>query len=123
MSENEKFFLSIVKSRYIVVSPCGIVFNTFTKRIIGALSSNRYYKISCNDSSVNKIRHIQVHRLVYLVYKGDIPNNMLIHHKDENRCNNRVNNLKCVTHSENTKASFRPERKIRSRFGKFVKYN
>lgn len=37
-----------------------------------------------------------MHRYVWSFYNGDIPNGFHIHHKDENRANNSIDNLELV---------------------------
>ena len=51
------------------------------------------------------------HRLVYAVFKGDIPSGYYVHHIDNNKLNNRVDNLKVVTPSENCKHALADKRK------------
>lgn len=42
-----------------------------------------------------------VHRVVYETFIGDIPEKMQINHKDFNKKNNCIDNLECLTASEN----------------------
>lgn len=46
---------------------------------------------------------IQVHRLMYMVYKGDIPSGYTVNHDDHCKWNPSVWNLSLMTQSENTK--------------------
>lgn len=46
-----------------------------------------------------------IHRLVAEHFIGDIPDGMLVDHKDENPENNRVDNLQIITPSKNIKKS------------------
>lgn len=41
-----------------------------------------------------------VHRLLYETYVGDIPNGYVIHHINENKLDNRVSNLICMSRDE-----------------------
>ena len=43
----------------------------------------------------------RIHRLVYLAFRGPIPENMVIDHIDGNRNNNSLDNLRCVTQANN----------------------
>ena len=45
----------------------------------------------------------KVHRLVYQAFVGAIPKGCDIHHKDQNKNNNSVSNLICLTHKEHAK--------------------
>lgn len=60
---------------------------------------NGYFVIDlCKHS---KYERFLVHRLVYETFYGKIPAGMEIDHIDTIRDNNRVENLRCVTHKEN----------------------
>ena len=102
MTDSEKFFLSQVRKNIISVSENGIVFNNKTCRNIGAIGSGKYFKISMKDVEENVIRHIQIHRLMWLIYKGSIPNGMVINHIDGIKTNNKLTNLELTTVSGNT---------------------
>jgi len=100
---NDAWFLSQVKCGRLKVFKTGKVKNTATNRYIGAVGSGGYPKISLKDLSANKIRHMQIHRLVYLVFVGDITQGHEIHHKDNDKTNCKVSNLEQVTGSYNTR--------------------
>ena len=46
---------------------------------------------------------VYVHRLVYEVFKGEVPEGMEIDHIDRNKHNNNPDNLRVVTRAENCK--------------------
>lgn len=54
-----------------------------------------------------------VHRLVWETFKGIIPEGYVIDHIDCNRFNNHLNNLQCITYSENTKRAHRYNKNLR----------
>jgi hypothetical protein len=54
-------------------------------------------------SSDGKNAHILGHRMVYEAFRGSIPKGFEVNHKDENKHNNRLDNLELVTRSENVK--------------------
>lgn len=45
-------------------------------------------------------RRILEHRLVWEEHNGEIPEGMMIHHIDENKKNNNIDNLQCITYKE-----------------------
>lgn len=42
-----------------------------------------------------------LHRVVYETFKGDVPKGYVVHHIDDNPKNNKLSNLKVITHKEN----------------------
>lgn len=60
-----------------------------------------YLRVTLYEGTVK--RHIFfVHRLVWLNFVGDIPSDLQINHKDENKTNNCLNNLELLTPKENS---------------------
>ena len=84
------------------VSNFGRVRNLNTGRLLKHQSSKRggnyaFINLSKEGKRVNR----NVHTLVAYSFLGDRPEGKLIHHKDENRMNPRVDNLEYITHKEN----------------------
>lgn len=71
----------------------------YKEKIIKSSIKSNYVYVSLNHNNIKK--DYRVHRLVYLTFVGDIPEGMVIDHIDGNKLNNNVNNLRCVTASEN----------------------
>lgn len=71
----------------------------YKERIIKQTFKQRYWYVCLTHNGIQK--NYRVHRLVYMSFIGDIPNNKVIDHIDGNTSNNHVSNLGCVTHSEN----------------------
>ena len=67
--------------------------------IAGSLYGGRYYTVS-----VYYIRY-KLHRLVWIYHNGDVPNGMIVDHVDGNSINNRIENLRLATPSENNRNS------------------
>ena len=97
--ENDKFFLNLVKTNELSVSSSGVIFNNNSKKVIGYITAG-YQRINMYG------RTMAVHRLVYLVFVGEISENMTIDHVDGNKLNNEVSNLECVTYGENNKRAY-----------------
>ena len=58
---------------------------------------------STNCKINGKQQSITVHRKVWMEQNGEIPKGFLVHHKNGNKKDNRIKNLKLVSHSEHTK--------------------
>lgn len=54
-----------------------------------------------NDKRVNNDKVGFMHRYIYTLVYGDIPDNMIIDHKDRDPLNNTIDNLRLATHSQN----------------------
>jgi len=67
------------------------------------LNSANYGRVTL--SKQGKTERFLVHRLVYESYYGEIKNGLQVHHIDENKLNNSINNLMLVTQRENNHLS------------------
>lgn len=69
-----------------------------TKYGTAKVGSHGYYYISDNSTgNYNKL----LHRLIYADANNiELPEDVIIHHKDENKLNNNINNLEIVTRAE-----------------------
>lgn len=56
------------------------------------------YYLSVRKTDIG--RRERLHRYVWRYYNGDIADGYHIHHKDENKDNNEIENLDCITSSE-----------------------
>ena len=43
----------------------------------------------------------KAHRVIYKLFHGVDPKNKVVDHRDGDKCNNRIDNLRCVTHRAN----------------------
>jgi hypothetical protein len=58
---------------------------------------SKYYSVKFNK------KNYQVHRIIFEMFNGKIPNGKFLDHIDNNRSNNKIENLRLATHSENMK--------------------
>ena len=64
--------------------------------IAGSLHTiSGYYRVR-----INGMLH-RLHRLVWIYHYGDIPNGMFVDHIDGDKSNNRIENLRLATYSQN----------------------
>lgn len=73
-------------------------------------SNHDGYKV-CQDS---KQKAFRVHRAVYETFVGEIPEGYEIDHINTKRDDNRVENLRAVTHAENTRNPLTVQHKSKS---------
>lgn len=63
----------------------------------------RYYETRMRFDG--KVTYARTHVLVWTAFNGPVPPGMQVHHIDHNGFNNRLENLACVTASENIRAA------------------
>ena len=84
------------------VSNKGRVINNKTNRLLAIDTCQKYSRVSFNDK-----KHYYLHRLVYCTFYNDYDlDGYVIDHLDNNTRNNCLENLKKVTHSENSYRRF-----------------
>jgi len=64
-------------------------------KFAGSLQKNGYYRVRINGVIY------QLHRMVWIYHNGDISNGMMIDHIDGDKSNNRIENLRLATNSQN----------------------
>jgi hypothetical protein len=78
----------------------GDVMNKFGKILKPGKLSNGYMHVSLSNDEV-KAKHIYVHHLVWITFKGEIPEGLVVCHMDTDRENNSLSNLCVMTQKEN----------------------
>lgn len=99
--KKEKFFLNLVKKGILHVSKRGIVTNTITGTKYGTKKNGKYQRVVFYDIKQHKNVTFKLHRLVFLVHVGPIPDGFEPNHKDGVKHNNRLSNLELVTRAQN----------------------
>jgi len=103
---NDAFFLELVRVKLLRVTRNGRAFNLKTKREV-ATSKSGYRKISWQDPVSKKIVQIQLHRLIWNVFKGPILNaNLVVNHKDGDKTNCHIKNLELTDDAGNCKHAY-----------------
>ena len=87
-------------SRYLV-SDDGRVFSTISDIIVSQRDNGGGYMQVYITSDKGKKKRLYAHRLVYATHKAPIPKGYEINHIDEDKANNDISNLDCVTPVEN----------------------
>ena len=98
----EKIIIINNKETRYIVNDEGRIFNKETKKFLkGNISPAGYHYIRLSIDGV-KYR-FYTHRLVGKYFLENFEENKVINHKDGNKLNNNLNNLECVSQSENIK--------------------
>lgn len=78
------------------VSKNGDIYSAYKKDLLKHyIDCDGYHRVDIHG------KHIKIHKLVYLVWNGDIPNGLQINHYDDNKNNNNYDNLYLGTQKEN----------------------
>lgn len=99
--------------------PCGAneqIYSHLTKKYLkGRIGKDGYkvVKLKCVDG---KRRLFLWHRVIYTYFYGTIPEGYEINHLDENKQNNRLSNLECISHLENIRYGTAIERRVEKRY-------
>jgi hypothetical protein len=62
-----------------------------------SMDTDGYYQCK-----VDKVKY-RIHRIIYCMFYGYLPSNCLVDHKDGNRANNKIDNLRLVTYQINSR--------------------
>jgi len=102
--EKEKLFLELFSNTNLYeVTREGKVFSKLLNRYLSENPKpDGYHYVTYNFKEFGKPRNFPIHRLVYLMYNGPIPEDrQWINHIDGDRTNNHIDNLEVVTSQEN----------------------
>jgi len=91
--------MEIISYPNYLIYPDGKVQNKYTKRYLKPQIDNNYFNIGVTKNKKRKT--FRIHRLVALHYIPNPDNKPYIDHKDGNKLNNDINNLRWVTQQEN----------------------
>ena len=100
VNNEEKEFRQFKENPTYYVSADGDVYSTFSKKLLKHyIDQDGYHRI---DIYLNhKQKHVKIHKLVYLVWVGDIPKGYQLNHIDDNKDNNNYKNLYLGSQKEN----------------------
>lgn len=87
------------------VSNLGRIKNNKTNNLLKGKINLKGYVEFCLSINGNK-KSFLGHRIIYEVFKGNIPDNYVINHIDGNKTNNKLENLEAILPSENINYSF-----------------
>lgn len=48
-------------------------------------------------------KHYKMHRLIWIMFRGEIPQGLIVDHIDQNKANNRIENLRLASKSANNR--------------------
>ena len=75
--------------------------NTLKRRVISPTKAKNGYRTVRLMNIDGVLRSFYLHRLIWQTFNGDIPKGLEVCHEDCNRDNNRLSNLRLLTHTQN----------------------
>jgi hypothetical protein len=105
--------LRLVEAKVLTIDEQGLVWRhmkqhssgSYSKcepKMINCVNFKGYYSIHLQLRGVG-VKNVKVHRLIWELANGPIPEGMQINHKDFNKANNKLENLELVTNLENSR--------------------
>ena len=89
----DKDIYDILHKKYICLPNDGLLLQRKDKKVVGSLNPKGYVTTRLNG------KYVGVHRLIYCMVHGQMPD--VIDHLNHNPSDNRISNLRDVTHAEN----------------------
>ena len=103
--DGKRFYKHPELSNY-AASKDGDVINVKTKKIMNKCKNNSgYLFFGIYNKKLKKPKSYAQHRFVYEVFKGKIPPNLEIDHRNNIKTDNRIKNLQLLTHKQNVEKS------------------
>lgn len=90
-----------------VVDIDGNIYSRKLNRYIKQFNSNGYKQVTLRNSQGKVVKG--VHQVVAMSFLDDYFDGCVVHHLDEDKHNNNVNNLECLTLSDHSRHHARPE--------------
>lgn len=106
-------------SNYEIDIEQGTVWSYKSNRYIGSYDKDGYI-ITKLISDTGKQWHTSLHRLIWTVVNGKIPEGMEINHINEDKSANGISNLSLTSHQDNCNWGTRNERILKNRKGKYI---
>lgn len=79
----------------------GKLYNRRTYLETGKTKAGKYYTVQLGSSRDGTKKTYRTHRVIWIMHHGDIPDDMMIDHKDGDTHNNLIENLRLATFQEN----------------------
>lgn len=94
-----------------LVSDCGKIWSPHVYRILDTTVTGTGYATRNINPAYKGKKYWTVHRIVWDAFVGDVPEGFVIDHIDENKLNNRLSNLECVSYAENSKRKWKSRKR------------
>jgi hypothetical protein len=93
------------------ISSHGRCFSNKSNKELNTHICSGYKKVNLYFSNRN-LKQYLIHYLVYITFFDDYDKKYIIDHKDGNKINNNINNLQCISQSDNVKNAYKNNKKM-----------
>lgn len=87
-------------SNYTILYNVGLIWSKKSGRFVGSKQPNGYYQTALTDDN-GRVTNGYLHRLIWKAVYDPIPEGLQVNHIDEDKSNNRIDNLNLMTCKEN----------------------
>jgi len=108
---NDKYIEELINDPHYIIEETGEILTKITRT--GKVSVNNVWRNCVNKRKDGyqyisyKYKKLQVHRIIYKKFNGELSDKLVINHIDGNPSNNHIDNLELVTQSKNIEHSYR----------------
>lgn len=96
-----EFFKRIPGFSQYFISPSGLIYNAERFKFLHRTYNHNNYIVATLTDDTGYRAPRKVHRLVYITYKGPIPDGIQVDHIDRVRWNNHISNLQLLNYKDN----------------------
>lgn len=98
------------------VNKDGDIYSEYSKKyikgVLRKVNNKEYVYVDVLNSETHKRQHINVHKMVWIAWNGEIPRGYQVNHKNDNGLDNRLNNLYIGTQKDNIQDCIRNEHRV-----------
>ncbi len=101
MDSPQDIIISCLEEKLIIANKSGKVWSSRAQKNLGSLSSRGYLVCTLHYKGMRK--QAKIHQIIWIAFNGPISSKKIIDHKNRVKTDNRLLNLRLVSHKDNSK--------------------